>query len=196
LWLEGLELRSAPSGLESPLLDEPAPETSDAALINTGGQTPQDQEVAEEPSTAESITAVGGLPAGNPLVEFSPTSSAQGGAGQECCSNGDDAAEYEVPDVPPEPVITEFNCSEGAGYVFTFEGTVEGYLPGMMVTFGGDPQSLQGQTADVDEDGHFVLVIQLSGTLSDEGTATAVAMDTHGQYSGEACTSVHQTGVG
>jgi hypothetical protein len=192
LWLEGLELRAAPSALESPLLDEPLPDTSTDVAI--GQESQAYQEV--EPSTAASGTAASKLPASDPFVSFSPTYSVQGDAGQEGCSCEDDPAmDEEVPELPPEPVVNEFYCSEGVDYVFTFQGTVEGYLPGMVVMFGGDPQSLHGQTAEVDENGHFVLVIQLSGTLSDEGTASAVAVDTHGQHSGEACTEVHQTGV-
>lgn len=197
LCLEGLELRAAPSGLDSPLLDEPASGDSTVPVVSDeGGKTIQDQGAEETSQPAELAPSVEGPSADDPFVDSSPTFAVQGDAGTAGVSPGDPTAQFAFPPLPPAPVITDFYCSEGADYVFTFQGTVDGYLPGMVVYFGGEPESLQGQSAEVDEYGNFRLVIQLSGTTSDEGTATAVASDTFAQQSEEAWTSVHQTGVG
>src|SRR5262249_53175233 len=80
--------------------------------------------------------------------------------------------------LPPPPHVTDFGGTEGSGGVWTFTGHVAPEYAGTQIQLGGLP-SLQGQTATVQEDGSFTLVITL--TPGEEGTATAVATDWWGQ---------------
>jgi hypothetical protein len=93
------------------------------------------------------------------------------------------------------PVIQGFTCSEQSdGYLFS--GTVLDESPGGLVVYlGGVPVSLQGKTVTVQADGTWSILIQLNGTQTDEGTATAYVTDWWGQQSETALTDVHQTGV-
>lgn len=72
------------------------------------------------------------------------------------------------------PVIHQFEATQEGGF-WVFHGVVKDESPaGLIVTFGGLP-SLEGQTAVVQRDGTFTLVIQLQP--GEQGTATAMTTD-------------------
>jgi hypothetical protein len=72
------------------------------------------------------------------------------------------------------PTITEFTALAGPGNVWTFQGRVlDEHAAGLTVTFGGEPMSLQGQTALVGADGWFTLNLQLNGSPTDDGLVSA-----------------------
>src|SRR5262245_13364026 len=60
------------------------------------------------------------------------------------------------------PVITSFTAVEVGPGLYRFTGTVAADNPaGLVVSFGGEPPSVQGQTATVDADGTFSILINL-----------------------------------
>lgn len=94
------------------------------------------------------------------------------------------------------PKITNFYCTEEGDGWFEFHGQVtDEDVQGLVVRFGGALVSLQNQTDQVEGDGWFHFRIQLNGTQSDEGTATAQVTDWWGLTSNIATDDVHQTGV-
>jgi hypothetical protein len=94
------------------------------------------------------------------------------------------------------PRITQFQAIEGTGHLWTFQGDVTYRYPqGLIVNLGGMPDSLQGKTAPVDSSGHFWVVLELNGTTSDNGTASAVTTDPWGLTSNTAYSNVFQTGT-
>ena len=91
------------------------------------------------------------------------------------------------------PVISNFQGTEGAGDYWTFTGTVADESPlNLVVYFGGNPVSLQNQSVTVHSDGSFSFGVQLNGTLTDDGTATAQVTDWWGQLSNLAQYTVTQ----
>jgi hypothetical protein len=96
----------------------------------------------------------------------------------------------------PAPVIS-FSAVEGANDVWTFTGTITYNRPftAMTVYLGGAPVSLQGVTCTANDQGTFGISIQLNGTSSDNGTATAVAIDAWGTSSNTATDYIWQTGT-
>jgi hypothetical protein len=92
------------------------------------------------------------------------------------------------------PVITSFSySSEGGGY-YDFYGQISYQAPQLLqVTFGGNVQSLTGQTTPVAADGSFDEAVHLNGTPNDNGTAIAqVLSDWWGLQSNEMYASVTQ----
>jgi hypothetical protein len=70
-------------------------------------------------------------------------------------------------------------------YQYEITGKVTGSsVDGLKVTFGGQPQSIQGQTAIVNPDGTFQLFIEMDHGANDEGWVTAqILSDANGQKS-------------
>lgn len=92
------------------------------------------------------------------------------------------------------PKISNFGCVEGYLHIFTFTGTVtDESAPGLTVNFGGSPVSLQGKSVAVKADGTFEFTVQLNGTTSDNGTATAQTTDWWGLTSNLATCNVFQS---
>lgn len=76
------------------------------------------------------------------------------------------------------PVLTNFKAIEIVGGLYRFEGDVIDPAPaGLTVTFGGDPDSLQGVTTTTDANGHFSKVVTMKTDRSDDGTASAQAVN-------------------
>src|SRR5581483_5122664 len=95
------------------------------------------------------------------------------------------------------PEIEDFCYSAQPDGWYKFTGRVIDESPAWLtVRFGGGPSSLSDQTTTVAADGSFEFWIQLNGTASDEGTATAQVTDWWGLESELALCDVHQTGVG
>jgi hypothetical protein len=70
------------------------------------------------------------------------------------------------------PVIQNFTWVKLDNTTYEFTGKVIDEHPGgLVVNFGGAPQSLQGKTAVVNNDGTFSLVVTMSNTSSDVGNA-------------------------
>jgi hypothetical protein len=78
----------------------------------------------------------------------------------------------------PGPVIDRLIATREQGNLWTFSGHVIVANPqGLFIYFGGEPDSLQGQRCPVEADGTFSLTIELNGTPSDNGMATATITD-------------------
>ena len=91
------------------------------------------------------------------------------------------------PEVPPEvatnvaPRIVNFVAVETARGLWTFSGDVIDEAPGgLTITFGGVPVSLQNRTTTTDANGHFSVAFLMNTDGSDDGTATARAVDSAG----------------
>jgi hypothetical protein len=92
------------------------------------------------------------------------------------------------------PVIQNFSVSELPNGWYEFTGQVTDESPqGLTVYFGGEPISLEGHSVTVAADGTFSFAIQLNGTSSDDGVATAVTTDWWGLQSNVAVCNVSQT---
>jgi hypothetical protein len=80
---------------------------------------------------------------------------------------------------------------------FSLQGSVSysSIFSDVTIRFGGAPQSLQNATCMVDYTGNYNYVALLNGTSSDNGTATAQAVDVWGQTSNIVCDYIHQTGT-
>jgi hypothetical protein len=82
---------------------------------------------------------------------------------------------------PSPPAITSFTAVEVAPGWYRFTGTVSAEHPeGMVVSLGGEPNSVQGETATVGADGIFSVLIQMRTDGTDDGTVTAVTSDANG----------------
>ena len=82
------------------------------------------------------------------------------------------------------PQIVNFGASEIVGGMWRFTGDVIDEFPsGLTVTFGGEPNSLQGVTVTTDASGHFDIVVFMKTDGSDYGTASAQTVDNIGQES-------------
>jgi hypothetical protein len=98
--------------------------------------------------------------------------------------------------VSAKPRFDSFICQELTGGWYRFTGKVlDESVAGLTVYFGGTPVSLMMQSATVQADGEFTLDLQLNGTSTDEGTASAQVTDWWGKMSDQAFCDVHQTGV-
>jgi hypothetical protein len=94
------------------------------------------------------------------------------------------------------PVIQNFGWVEMPNHWFTFTGKVIDESPGgLVVQFGGAPESMQNKSVTVAADGTFSFTIQLDGTINDNGTVSAVVTDWWGLTSAAAYCVVRQTGV-
>ena len=81
-----------------------------------------------------------------------------------------------VPNVAPE--IVDFTAVEVVGGLWRFTGDVLDEAPGgLTITFGGEPESLQGESTTTDANGHFDVAILLNTDGSDNGLASAQTTD-------------------
>jgi hypothetical protein len=80
------------------------------------------------------------------------------------------------------PEITSFQVvrQDNGSYVFSGKISYSGNTEGLVVQFGGNPVSLNGQSTTCDANGNFSFAIYLNGTPSDNGTVTAVVMSPDG----------------
>jgi hypothetical protein len=79
------------------------------------------------------------------------------------------------------PQIIEFTAVEIGPGTWRLSGRVACDSPGgLVVEFGGAPESVQGQTATCDADGYFVLILPVLTDGSDVGTVTAVTSNQYG----------------
>ena len=108
--------------------------------------------------------------------------------------SGDDGSGTMYLAAPPEnaaPQIINFTGAEVVGGAWRFTGDVVDESPGgLTITFGGEPVSLQGETATTDGSGHFELSVLLHTDGSDNGLATARTVDNHGLASNVATYNV------
>jgi hypothetical protein len=82
------------------------------------------------------------------------------------------------------PRIVDFGWSVSPTGMTTFSGRViDESAPGLTVTFGGEPESVQGQTTTVGADGWFHFSVLLNGGPADNGMVTAVVTDWWGLQS-------------
>jgi hypothetical protein len=94
------------------------------------------------------------------------------------------------------PQITNFTGSEEQGDWYEFTGRVLDESPtGLTLYLGGAPVSLSGASCTVRSDGTFDFRVQLTGTTTDDGVATAMVTDWWGLTSNTATWTVSQTGV-
>jgi hypothetical protein len=92
------------------------------------------------------------------------------------------------------PRIVDFTAEEVGNGLYIFTGRVLDETPaGMIVTFGGDVPTMQGQTAGVQSDGTFTLIIRLRTDGTDVGFVTATTVDAQGVASNEAVVFVSPT---
>lgn len=99
---------------------------------------------------------------------------------------------YYRQEVEGAPQITNFVASARIGGIWEFSGDVVCDSPGgLTITFGGEPESLQGVTVVTDENGHFTLTISLLTDGSDDGLATAQTTDSEGLESNVASCNIH-----
>jgi hypothetical protein len=105
-------------------------------------------------------------------------------------------ASVTLTDVPP--CICNFQCVEGPEHRWIFRGKVTyrgpTSLAGLIVTFGGMPNSLKGQSVTTDADGNFTLLITLTCAQRDNGIATVSCISPWGSVSKTAMCDVSQTG--
>ncbi len=193
-WLELLEERGAPSGLLSDgflntPLGEPLPWLYDGTPV----------QVAALPAAAnEDAEAGGAWDQGFLLAAFDA-----GAAGSRASSQTEPPL-FGPPEGPAaglvrgtassRATIVVFHAREDGDGWWTFDGVVDDESPrGLIVRFGGLP-SLEGQVAEVADDGTFSVQIQLQRTpVCEEGRVTAQTTDWHGNPSNVAEAYVRQT---
>src|SRR5262245_45318989 len=89
------------------------------------------------------------------------------------------------------PVVKNFMAVEVVGGLWRFTGDVVDEAPGgLIVSFGGEPTSLQGATATTNANGRFDKAILLNTDGSDNGLASAETIDLAGQHSNVALYNV------
>jgi hypothetical protein len=182
LTLEMLEFRNAPSSildfstedLSIPLADS----LDQAALLSTqdGG-----------PATISSISSELSQTAANSLTSGSCAFSSSGETSTDLMISDQATSPVTTGEQPPNPNAPQINNFVGVELgngVWQFSGTVTDPNPGgLTVTFGGQPESLQGVTTTTDENGNFNLVIQLNTNGSDDGVVTTQTTDGAGLQS-------------
>jgi hypothetical protein len=187
LFLERLETRDCPSVLTMSATYEPQQHVLFSGHVSDTG------------STAGLTVQISGAASGKPTTDANGNFSidlvaAQLGNVQGQTADGKSNV-VQITLASQAPQIVNFGVVEGPGGYFTFSGRVVApSYQGLTVSFGGDPASLQGQTAQVDANGVFQITIKLSGTTNDNGTAIVTATNWWGQ-STEAYCDVYQTVV-
>ncbi len=110
-------------------------------------------------------------------------------------SDPDDPTEvivYGGPEENAAPQIINFVGIARIGGIWEFTGTVVDESPGgLTITFGGEPDSLQGVTVVTDENGHFSITLSLLTNGSDDGLVTAQTTDAQGLASNVASCNIH-----
>ena len=90
------------------------------------------------------------------------------------------------------PQIVNFTAVEVVGGMWRFTGDVIDEAPGgLTITFGGEPDSLQGVTTTTDANGHFDIVLLLNTDGSDNGLASAQTVDGGGLASNVALYNIN-----
>ena len=86
--------------------------------------------------------------------------------------------------VDAAPQIANFTAVAVAGGLWRFTGDVIDEAPGgLLITFGGEPASLQNMTTTTDANGQFDITVLLHTDGSDNGLASAQTADAAGQPS-------------
>ena len=86
--------------------------------------------------------------------------------------------------VDAAPQLVNFTAVAVAGGLWRFTGDVIDEAPGgLLISFGGEPVSLQGATTTTDANGHFDITLLLHTDGSDNGLASAQTVDVVGQSS-------------
>jgi hypothetical protein len=103
-------------------------------------------------------------------------------------------AAYAAETADQAPKIVDFTAEEVGNGLYIFTGRVIDEAPaGMTVTFGGDVPTMMGQTAGVQSDGTFTLIIRLRTDGTDVGFVTATTVNAQGEVSNEAVVFVSPT---
>jgi hypothetical protein len=90
------------------------------------------------------------------------------------------------------PRVVNFTAVEIVGGLWRFTGDVIDEAPGgLTITFGGEPDSLQGVTTTTDANGHFDIVLELNTDGSDNGLASAQTVDAGGRASNVALYNIN-----
>src|SRR5262245_31934517 len=189
LSLEVLEDRNCPSTLNMGIMSSGFGTNVTLSGILTNSDNPGGQ-------TINFGGKVSGAAITNPMGMFTVTLPATG-LGDVTAQTADGMSNVAtVTLTAPAPVITRFQAIEGTGHMWTFQGDLTYRCPqALTVNLGGAPVSLQGRMASVDNTGHFWVVIELNGTNTDNGTASAVTTDPWGQTSNTKYSNVYQTGT-
>jgi hypothetical protein len=89
------------------------------------------------------------------------------------------------------PVISTFCVTQVSTATYEFSGTVTGpSVQGLIVTFGGQVQQLQGQTAVVQANGTFSLTLTLTQGTQNSGVVTAQIMADNWGFSSNVASSI------
>jgi hypothetical protein len=184
LGLEQLEARDAPATLTM------------SVSYGTGRNITLFGHLGDVPDNTNQLVVVSGQATGttrtNANGDYSLSVTAAGLGVVTGTSNGASAS---VTLTSPTLSIDTFASSEGGGGLFTFTGSVSQpgrSVAGLQITFGGIP-SMQGQTATVQADGTFSVVVQLSGKPADTGFASADVTDAWGTAAPTEYDYVYQT---
>jgi hypothetical protein len=121
--------------------------------------------------------------ASSPADAATPVASDPGSPSDPPSTNPENT-QYITPPPPPgnaAPRIVDFAGVEIVGGLWEFSGDVVDETPaGLTVTFGGEPDSLQGVFAVTDASGHFERTVFLNTDGSDNGLATTQTVDPQG----------------
>jgi hypothetical protein len=180
LRLEALDLRLPPSSLIDTLADDlilaPPPPTEDdpnpgAVAVVVGSDS--------NPDPAPSAVVLD--PADPSAGTLPPPPSAD-----------EEPSPLFVPPPNLAPQIANFVGVEIVGGLWRFSGDVIDEAPaGLIVSFGGEPISLQGLGALTDLNGHFVKIVPMNVDGSDNGLASARTFDIRGAFSNLALCNVN-----
>jgi hypothetical protein len=174
--LEALEARDCPSPLAGPSNISLSVTYGTQKMVTLSGQvTNTDQpggltvQIAGSASGSVVTDANGNYSITLPVTQL--------GAVTATTTNGQSNT-AQVTLVSQPPLITNFTWTVGAGGMTTFSGRVlDQSAPGLTVSFGGEPVSMQNQKVTVDADGWFHFSIKLNGAATDNGAVTAVVTD-------------------
>lgn len=98
----------------------------------------------------------------------------------------------QVANLPPE--IQDFTAEQVGNGLFVFTGRVVDENPaGLFVRFGGDVPTMQDLSAEVQDDGTFILIVRMQTDGTDVGFVTATTVDAQGVVSDEAVVFVSPT---
>jgi hypothetical protein len=189
LCLEALEVRYAPATLTLSVTygkDTNVTFSGDlTGSANPGGQTVYLMGVANGQTTTDAN--------GHFSVTLAATALGTVSASLLDCSTNTP----EVTLTDPGPKVDVFQALEGPGNLWEFKGHVEYSRPfcSFTINFGGSPISIMGKSTTTDSIGNFDTFIQLNGTSTDNGTATAFTYDAWGTWSSDAYQVIDQTGT-
>jgi hypothetical protein len=186
--LERLEERDTPSTVTI------------AVTYGTGRNVTLFGDVSGAPCNAGQMVMISGPATGQAPTDsnghYSITLQAAG-LGTVTARTGDNSASASVTLTDVAPVISDFEAIEGPDHIWTLKGDVSYSRPfdALTVFFNGQPVSITGKVTYTDGTGHFEMQITLNGTISDNGTVYAKAMDAWGTYSDPVAEIIQQTGA-